>query len=467
MIHTAHWRVFRSFAKGVSVKFGSFLVVALVLGACSSPVKVPPISSADKELYALYLQRDYFTLETRLAGLDAKDPLRGFFEGQLDAAFLRDEQAAEKLQRFLDLPGTEHDWRKEAYLTLGDVALRAFAYETAALNLDKALREPSAQFTAANRRDTEQDLVAARALRNLEPQSRDDFEGPSTVNASRGSGGLLYVDVSVNGSTEQLLFDTGSEACVASETFARLHKLLMLPGQVQFTSSTGESRHARLGVASNVRIGKIALHSVVFGMVPDADLTIPELGMTDAIMGTPVLLALEHVRVAADGGSVEVGLPTTDAPPTVAASRNMAFYGSLPLVQLSYQGDSVPFLLDTGMNETVLYARFGRRFPGAVAGAAKQLRYNFGIGSALTASVQMPSQIELGVGRTPVTLRDAVVIQSGDELYGPPVFGIAGANLFTGGLDLDFRRLVVSLPGGDSRGPGSPASASPEHAPGR
>ena len=207
------------------------LSLLAAVGFCALPHYLYAADSkAAGQLYTVYLSRDYFALSAQLGSLDPGDPRRGFFEGQLDAAFLRDGPAGEKLRRFLELPGMEADWRKEAWHTLGETELLRGDYEGAARDLARMLEEPSAQIGVMERTVAEADLSTARALRGTPPQSRSDHSEASSINVTWSTkgveqGGLLYLDFRVNGLTENALFDTGATCSVASESFARRHGL--------------------------------------------------------------------------------------------------------------------------------------------------------------------------------------------------------------------------------------------------
>ncbi len=408
----------------------------------------PPTASTKsaESLYALYLARDYFELTAQLGNLAPEDQRRAFFAGQVDAAFARDGAAEENLRRFLSMPDAPPDWRKEAWLTLGNTHLRGGDYENAARELDRALKDPGVTFTPTERLDVEQNLAVARVLRGSPPPSRADHTGPSKVDATRGMGGWLFMDVSVNGMTQQMLVDTGANSCAATETFARLHKIQVLPDRVEVIAGTGKSFFAHVGLADTVQVGKMVFHHVVFLVVRNEDAAISGFGVTmDGVVGLPLIAALEHLRVDADGGSVEVGGASSGAPEGVP-DKNLAYHGLNLLVRVQYQDHAVPFVLDTGSNQTLLYSQFTRRFPQAVAGVPYQTGFQAGIGSQIIFSDRVPPQIALGVHGLPVTLHDAVALDN-DSSYEPAVYGLAGANLLRGGFELDFRRMELSLTG--------------------
>ena len=401
----------------------SLLAVACL---CAHPHRARATSlPADRDaeqLYAIYLARDYFKLEAQLRTLDPGVQRREFFDGQVDAAFLQDDPADKKLRHFLELPGMEADWRKEAWRTLGDTQLRHGNYEAAAQDLARALAEPAAKFTAAERIDIEQHLALSRALRGAPPQTRVDHEGASTVNITRNTGGpdhfgWVHVDVRVNGWTDDAVLDTGANFSSVSPSFARRHKLRVLPDELSLVSATGKVVPYRVALADEVKIGKIIFQHVVFCVLQAEGPIISYAGQViDAFIGLPLILPLDHLRVAPDGNSMEVNLPPAIASVGSPPARNLAFDGLSPLVKLQYKRQDALFFLDTGGGVTTLFLRFGQRFPQALDGVARHEYHLLGAGGGVVQSPHLLPQLELEVDGTTILLRD---IAAFDEVNPP------------------------------------------------
>ena len=432
-----------------------FLIGTVVCAAlpCLHAVN-PPTDALAARLHDLYLARDYFTLGAQVGTLDLRDPRRLFFDGQLDAAFLRDDSSDDKLRRFLQVPDTDATWRKEAVLTLSETHLRAGDYKAATLEFARALGEFSPQFTTGERTEAESDLKIARALQDVPPQSRSDAGGVSTVGATRGLGGLVYMDVRVNGLTEQLLVDSGANQSVASESFARRHKLQMLPDPMEIQSGSGEMVPAHLGLADAVQIGSVTLRHVVFDVFPDREISPSADASVEGIIGFPVLLALERWRVAPDGGSVEVGTPPAAGrgPASAVPPPNLACAGSIPLARVQYQGSAVAFMLDTGAGFTLISARFGERFPRALLGAVLQESYSLGVGSKPIIFKGTLPRLELSTGGQPLVAHNAALRAEITSSL-PALAGLLGADTLTGGYEVDFRRMTLTPTRADPSAP--------------
>ncbi len=410
-------------------------------GAEPAAAAPPDLAGTIRACYATYRNRDYFTLQTQLAGLTLPEPERLFFTGQIEAAFLHDQAAEEALLHFLASSQGNPDWRQEAWLTLGNCRLRRQLYAPAAEALSKALAEPSVQFTPAERTDAQQNLSAARALASSPPQTCDPYTAPSRINATNSVdvGAGIYIDMQVNGFTEEAMFDTGANLNFATESFARRHNVRLSNDVADGISSTGQTIQGRLGMADLVKIGAITFHQVVFVVLPDQDLAFSS-GNVAAVAGLPLIIPLRRLRFTTDNNSLEVGLASESQADSSPLLPNLAFAGLMPLVKLQYQGQSMPFVLDTGMSGTTLFPRFVQRFPGALAGATQAQDSREAIGSRKADVENIIPSIQLTLDQKTVLMKETPVFNE-NLLFLPPVFGMLGADFFPKGFELDFQLM--------------------------
>lgn len=159
------------------------------------------------------------------------------------------------------------------------------------------------------------------------------------------------------------------------------------------------------------------------------------------IVGLPLILGLERMRYDATQSRLEVGLPgqATDG------NQNLAFDGLAPLVRARYRGQSLPFVLDTGMQQTHLARRFGQRFPGALAGSTPRATRQRGVGSNATLQINVVPTLDLSAGGWPRKLRDVPALTA-DRAFLPPVFGALGADFCRDGFELDWRAMRFAVP---------------------
>jgi hypothetical protein len=419
--------------------------------ACfASSAMAAPITP--EQLYAVYQSRDYFRLAREIGGLNPQDTHRVFFEGQLDAAFLKSKKADEELHHFLDLPGMVGDWRKEAWFTLAKDDFLCTEYKAAAGDLRRALAEPGGIFSELERNRAEGLLAMADALQSTPPQCRVDHTGASTVNATWNTvgsphGGWPYIDYRVNGLTEEALFDTGSSLCFASVSFAYRHGLHIIAYNGNSTHKGGPVQ-SELGVADEVQIGSIQFRHVVFLITPEASLSFVPQGKLGSMIGLPLIVPLGHIRTSFDTNAMEVGLPPAAIKTAFYRNCNIAFNRLDLLVGLCYRGKELPFLLDTGADATNLYKGFSECFPEILHNSVTHKYGSVGIEGGSFSMEQIVPELQLGVNGTQRTLHDIPVAKQPNNQ--PPIFGQAGGDLLGKGFDLDFGCMTFStLEGGN------------------
>ena len=208
---------------------------------------------------------------------------------------------------------------------LGNIRVRRGVYRDAAKAYEQALNEPNAHFSPVEYATIKQDFAIAFALKDIPMQQRRSYQGTSLVNATQGKGGLdyrgmIYVDVQVNRYTEAAIFDTMASYCVSSESYARRHRLRMLPDLISITSSTGETINAMLGVADEIKIGDMIFTHVIFVVIKDDNMLLSNAGIhMDSVIGMPVIVALDRVQFSYKDNSMKIGtqseFPRSDAVP--------------------------------------------------------------------------------------------------------------------------------------------------------
>ena len=109
---------------------------------------------------------------------------------------------------------------------------------------------------------------------------------------------------------------------------------------------------ADLTVAPRVQIGQIAYTNVVFLVLPDSTLTFSNGFRIPRIMGFPLIEGMGEVHFRRDGS---LQIPAT---PSRSGPRNLAMEELRPLVQVTYDGERLACLLDSGAGESQLAAPY-------------------------------------------------------------------------------------------------------------
>ena len=388
---------------------------------------------------AAWSAHNVFALDRLLSADQGDHGDRIFYRGASDIMLGRSAVGRTELRTMLSRHAEDRKMAEQALRLLADDAARRDDYNAYADNLTLILDHYDDLLTLAELDDIAQSRALASELRSA-PAQAVVRGGPVRLATHRDAAGLRHLPARIGSEIADPVFDTGANFSVASTSFAQAHRIRLLRGPpVTVDSAAGGKVAARLGLG-RVQVGETTINNVVFLVMKDEDLRIPQLSLDiPAILGFPVLRALGHLRLDATG-SIEVGLK-----PMTMGRRDLAFDELTPLVRVTYAGSDVPFVLDTGAKLTTLAKRFEARFPAAFVGAQDRAVRRAGAGGMQTGTTRIVPAIAFAIAGAPIKLRDvAMGAESGGDAtaYGR----IGGDALFAQGvLDLDFRTQRVCL----------------------
>jgi predicted aspartyl protease len=139
----------------------------------------------------------------------------------------------------------------------------------------------------------------------------------------------MMTPVTVNGIQEEFIFDTGANLSTITESQAIKMQLKLIDQSVAIASSTQNVVQSKLAVADSLLIGDILFENVVFIVMPDAQLTFPDINYTiKGIIGFPVMDQMGEVHLLKNGN---IFIPKEVSN---KQEQNMFFEGLTPVVQL-------------------------------------------------------------------------------------------------------------------------------------
>ncbi len=300
--------------------------------------------------WKLYEQKDFFSLGDRLpspVAQESGDIL--FLRAATEAAFGQHSIAIADLQHLLAKKADRHFEVRARSLLMREERAR-FRYSAALAAIAPLLRsDPSKD--DPDQADLRNSSLLLEALRDTPPEEIDGGPGPAAVHIDRDR----RFPVTIAGHTENLGFDTGADFSFLAASVARKAGLRVKHVGISLGSSTGANTGADIAVG-DVTIGSLRVRNVVFLILPDAGLTMPDGFFMPGLLGFPVMSALGPIRHDRDG-SLQVGGPS------VAARPNLALDGNHVLLRIAFKKKNLICRLDTGADNTVFYEPFYRRFP--------------------------------------------------------------------------------------------------------
>jgi predicted aspartyl protease len=282
-------------------------------------------------------------------------------------------------------------------------------------------------------------------------EERDNFEKyrgrPNQVNGRRLQSvvrhdvdGYLTLPISIDGKTDDFIFDTGALQSAVTEREARKLGMNIQNDPRTLIDLSGTRTVFRTAVAKEVTLGLMTFRNVSFAVLtPGGALANAEIG----IIGLPIIVAMGGINWS-NSGTAEFGGPL----PASSGEPNLAFDRSRLVLRAEVLGRGVLATFDTGANSTDLNANFAELFPSVVAAGKKGASDLNGVGGTRTfASMELPELI-FTIGSRPVPLRPAVItMQRNSVAGGECCIANAGHDLLKQGRGfvLDLSRMTLQL----------------------
>lgn len=164
---------------------------------------------------------------------------------------------------------------------------------------------------------------------------------------------LFYIPVSINGNRMKMVFDTGSGVSLISRSMAENYGLKIYETVTEVMGATGVRSASKLGIAKNMTIGKSLFEHVVFEVVEDSLLGVPEYEFFfDGLVGLDLLYPLGSISLDTEGTL------------TIHESRKQQIQPNMSLdhfsnrISVKFQEKVLPVKLDTGAWISIFSWRF-------------------------------------------------------------------------------------------------------------
>jgi predicted aspartyl protease len=361
----------------------------------------------------------------------ATKPGAPLISGALAAVFNDPERAEQLLGRVIR-ESPRSDAADNAYALLARIYIRSGQYERFITLYDA--------WAAA--------IPGSEALR-AERENYDKFRGrPNQINGPRrrsvlrrSGEGYPTLPVSIDGKTDDFIFDTGAWQSAMTETEARKLGLTIRDDGRVLTDIAGTRVRFRTALVKEVVLGEMRFRNVSFAVIESGGVFADaEIG----IIGMPMILAIGGINWSRDG-TVEFGAPL---PELTAAVPNLAFDHHRLVLRTQVLGKPVVMTLDTGANTTSLNANVAAMFPEAVAKGKKGTDTFTGVGGAKTfESIDLPGLV-FSIGSSEVSLKPAIVtMQRVATAGGECCVGNAGHDLLQQGrgFTIDLTTMTLQL----------------------
>jgi Aspartyl protease/Tetratricopeptide repeat len=402
------------------------LAVMLMLGSFTT-------ASGKPTLKFLYDQHRWFDLREAIKGNEQDVP--ALYLGAVASAFNNRENAEKYLRKAVERAPDSKD-AIEAHEMLGYLYARSGRYRDVVAQFDAVLR------INPDRPDV-RNVRSMFASFSRHPNQFIENYPATTIRAEVGKDGII-LPVSIHGKTVHWALDTDLNVSLMSESEAHFLGVTVEGTPVQAVDTDANSTSVRTSVVDELTIGHLKLHNVAFVILPDSQLPADDLSPGNrGLVGFPVALAFRAIGWRSDG-TFEIGLST---PPSASTAGNLFFDGFSPVVRVSFEGQNLDFILDTGNQAgTELWSRFAEDFAALIARDGTKGRQTLtGIAGSNERETTLLPQIGLLVGGLKTSLRPARIFSKpvGDDLH----HGLLGMDVLSQAREvhIDFQSMTLRL----------------------
>ena len=348
--------------------------------------------------------REYPKLEHMLPEAKLSEIDREYFEGVLANRRNELEKSISLLKKAV--PSLKESNPKRAAVALRSLAddyTKTFQYAEADKTYAELLGDFSKRLPNAERQAMKDDGKTVHLLRDVPPQTVE-MNGAFSISIHQSELGTIESELSVNGVTRSWILDTGANYSVLTESSAKAMGLKLSQEAAQTQGASGAENPLHIAIIPELKIGSAAVRNVVILVLPDKALLVPmQKGkhQIEAILGYPVLSALERLTFSKDTLKVEPGGDNSGAA--------MYMQELNPLVECRVNGHDMLLFFDTGASSTALTARYYDAFQKEFTNAPRKKRGVAGAGGIKYLESFILPEVSFEIGGEKAVLKDVPV----------------------------------------------------------
>jgi len=384
--------------------------------------------------------RTYFSLNQ--SKLSPKQQL--YFKAFIDNSFNQCKRSADEIRLLLATYKNQLNSKDIIALqTLQmDNYVKTYRYKAAAITGSQLIEKYSSDLDTAKLSDLKNTNILWKSLSNVAPQEVVRNSGAS-INWDRDIAGLMNIPVIVNGHHSEFIFDTGANISTISESFAKQFHLQLIKTSFDLGSGTSVKNKATLAVAKDLKIGAIELKNIVFIVLPDDQLSFPQIKYTiHGIIGFPVISQLGEIHIKTSGTLI---IP---AKGKHIAAPNLALDELFPIISLRTESDTLSYCFDTGAKQTELFKLYFDKYKSEITqnGKLDSVKRG-GAGGVVKYQVYKLPEFSFCVASKKVMLPDVHVLTSSDGGKDDFYYGNIGQDLIHrfNEMIIDFKRMYVDF----------------------
>ncbi len=265
------------------------------------------------------------------------------------------------------------------------------------------------------------DNIAYGYLEN-EPPTRVIKEGDTEIKIKKDLAGYNLLRVkSNNDSTVSMIFDTGANVNVVSESTAEKLNLRIIPGAVVYVmGSTGTRNASKIAIADQGSIENIGFQHAEFIVFADSLLSFANgRYKINGVIGFPFIMRFESIRFT----DSLIYIPKN--PEAGSGIPNLFIKGDDYIIDVAYKNKILPFFFDTGNSNTSFYSNMYDADPEYFKTLKDTVFAYSSVGGTITQKAKLLPEIRLECGSKSFVLTNTF-IALGKNLLNPDLYGNIG-----------------------------------------
>lgn len=334
----------------------SVIFLSFFFGACSN---INEISTEElSSLKEVYQTNDYFKLRSALENLpEYENPeilyYKAVSKNVFNAPFESTVYADKVIQNSISTDSLVSD----ALIIKINNLVKVGKYRDAYNASNKLINEYAHSTDSSSLHSQINQRLIWKALSDTEPMSVH-AEGNTVIKLTQDKAGLDRIPLSISGSENEFILDTGANFSVIQKSIAIKNGLEIIDANFEVAGFTGHMSESDIAIAKELTIGNHTFKNVVFLVFEDEALSFPQADYSiEGIVGFPVFEVAKELKIRNKEHIIEI-------PQTFGkySARNLAMDGFTPIVQIQYKDEDLIGTFDTGAVTTVFYSTFTDKY---------------------------------------------------------------------------------------------------------
>lgn len=411
----------------------------------SVPVISQDTNSVVNRLDSFYESRQYFRMKTLLNNKndDLKEWQKYYYNALLDNAFnnpgVSNTEIDKLLAEYKDVLTDSMEINLYNCKVLNCVNL--FQYKEAYENTEILLSLYKEKLGKDEIEEFENSALIWKSALGLSPQTVE-ITGDTRLKIKKDIAGLTNVNVNVNGTEDQFIFDTGANFSTISESYAKKLSLYFLEGTLMVGAITGNKVSSRLAYAKTLKAGNLTFHNVLFLVLPDEALSFGGgVYVINGILGFPVIKEMKELHLSDEEIFIPLKINTR-------CYSNLALDGFVPVIETFVNKDTLVFSFDTGARKTMMYLPYYEKYKASVDSGYELQEINIGgAGGEVKLKGFKVNDLNFQIGNSKAELDDISLIAESIKDKDKYLFGNLGGDFINkfSVMIINFEQMYVEF----------------------